>query len=263
MIEIQNKNLAVLCVRDGGITKPFSSSHNGCDWGWVNVAYDDVYAIQEGIVREAGYEGVSSGIGWYVTLEHNYADSTKRITGYIHLKEKPLVSVGEKVKAGQKIGVRGGSPYQSNGSQLYGTHLHLYVTKPITVNYSWNNMKNNVVDPMKELTWTRMKGVKYNLAKQDGYNLGETTKYYEDLLFVDPHISQIEALQEEIVRLNNSIEDYKKTLSMASNELEEANNKAFTLLKDKEVYEARVKTLTSEKESAEDKLSKIANIVKG
>lgn len=90
-------------------------------------------AVQDGVVKEAGYS--SNDIGYYVTIEHQYSDGTKRFTGYIHLKDTPVVKAGQDVKVGQKIGVRGGSPYV-NGKPKFGTHLHLYVTKPTKDGYS-------------------------------------------------------------------------------------------------------------------------------
>ena len=82
-------------------------------------------AIQDGIVREAGYEGWDSDIGYYVVLEHQYSDGTKRFTGYIHMYEQPLVKVGQTVKAGQQLGYRGGSPYNAKKEAKFKPHLHL------------------------------------------------------------------------------------------------------------------------------------------
>lgn len=269
MIDARNKNLCVLPVLDGGVTKEFSSSHNGTDWGWVDVANADVYAIQDGIVREAGYEGVNSGIGYYVTLEHQFSDGTKRFSGYIHLKNQPVVKVGQEVKAGDKLGVRGGSPYQANGAQLYATHLHLYTTKVVTVNYSWNNMRNNVINPFSELTFTRMKGKKYNLAKMDGHNFGETTKYYEDLLYVDEHIGEIEKLKSEVATLTNKINELNTTISLQVKELDEATSNNYSLRDNLKALEGNLNRETQSHiltkkslQEAQNKMSQAINILK-
>lgn len=224
MIDYHNKNLCVFPCFNCGISKEFSSSHNGTDWAYVTSPISWVMAIQDGIVREVGYSGWDSDIGYYVTLEHQYSDGTKRFTGYIHMYEQPIVKVGQEVKAGQQLGYRGGSPYNASGKAKFGVHLHLYTTKVLTnVNYSWNNMKNNVIDPFKELTFAKLKNETYVFAKEDGHNFGASAKYYDDLLYIDEHIGEIEALKKEIAvlteKINKQAVDFSNDLKAVENDL--------------------------------------------
>jgi murein DD-endopeptidase MepM/ murein hydrolase activator NlpD len=57
------------------------------------------------------------GCGWYVDIQH--ADGI--LTRYCHLRDRPYVKVGQKVAAGQLIGLSGNSGNSS------GPHLHFEV----------------------------------------------------------------------------------------------------------------------------------------
>jgi len=57
------------------------------------------------------------GCGWFVEILH--ADQV--ITRYCHMNQRPSVSVGERVTAGQVIGVVGSTGHSS------GPHLHFEV----------------------------------------------------------------------------------------------------------------------------------------
>lgn len=202
MIKAINKHIACLPTRNGGITKPFSSSHNGTDWGWTTQPYTEVYPIQDGVVREVGYEGASSGIGYYVTVEHQYDDGTHSFSGYIHLKEAPKVKKGDLVEAGKTVlGIRGGSPYQ-NGKAMYGVHIHLYTTAPTTVGYSWNNMRKLATDPFKIYKFCKLKGVDYSMAVSDGHNFNNAP-IYEDEIISD--YAEIQQLKEQVARLSTDL----------------------------------------------------------
>lgn len=168
MIPTKDKNLLLLPVTDGGVTQPFNmkgfagynankATHNGLDIGWCNHQYADILACQDGTVMAVLNN--NSSVGNAIVLQHDYDDGTHRWTGYIHLQKVPTLKVGASVKQGDKVGVRGGSPYV-NGKAKYGVHLHLYVTKPVTVKYTWDNMKANVVDPYPLLY--RSKAIKYD-----------------------------------------------------------------------------------------------------
>ena len=212
MIDLKFKDIAHLPLRDAGITKKFSSTHNGSDWGWIDNPYSDVMSVQDGIVKEAGYS--SNGIGYYVTIEHQYSDGTKRFTGYIHLKESPIVKKGQEVKAGQKIGIRGGSPYK-NGKAQYGVHLHLYVTRPTTEKYSWNKMKELVVDPMTQFKWGKPDGITV-YGVQDGYKMGDYP-LYSDLIKENDEVieltNELEEKNELIKKLQDVISKIKELLN--------------------------------------------------
>lgn len=186
MIPTRAKNVLLLPLTDGGITQPFNmpghpgydkskSTHNGLDIGWTTGhAYWPILACQDGKV--VGITNNGSSIGNAVVLQHDYEDGTHRWTAYIHLKNNPTVKVGQEIKQGQQIGVRGGSPYgvyvteggvrkwqwkqSSTSNPRYGVHLHLYVTKAVKDKYTWNTMKSNVIDPLPLLY--RSKNIKYD-----------------------------------------------------------------------------------------------------
>lgn len=90
----------------------------------------EVYSVAAGTVihlecdrSEDGYDcnrdGSPSqpGCGWYLDIRH----ANNIITRYCHLLRKPLVKLGDKVNAGQQIGVVGTSGHSS------GPHLHFEV----------------------------------------------------------------------------------------------------------------------------------------
>ena len=170
-IPTKAKNLLLIPTTDGGISQFFNMpgfsgydsnnpNHNGLDIGWDTNPYCNVLACQDGKVVDVIYNDVSGSRGNGVVLQHDYEDGTHRWTGYIHLKNSPTVKVGQTVKQGEVIGVRGGSPYV-NGAAKYGVHVHLYTTKAVTAAYTWNTMKANVIDPLPLLY--RSKKIDYNV----------------------------------------------------------------------------------------------------
>ena len=185
-IQTKDKNLLLLPIIDGGITQPFNmpgqpgydsskAKHNGLDLGWTKNQYSNILACQDGVVKQVIKNDVSGSRGNGVVLQHDYADGTHRWTGYIHLKNAPTLKVGDKVKQGDVIGVRGGSPY-IDGKQKYGTHLHLYVTNAVKDTYTWALLLANVVNPLPFLY--KSKKVTYNVLVQ---SFSDSLKFLEDV----------------------------------------------------------------------------------
>lgn len=187
-IPTRDKNILLLPVTDGGVTQAFNmpgqpgydsskAKHNGLDLGWTDNPYCNVLAAQDGKVVQIIKNDVSGSRGNGIVLQHDYADGTHRWTGYIHLKnEIKGFKVGDFVKQGTAIGVRGGSPY-INGKQKYGTHLHLYVTNAVKTAYTWSALLNNVTNPRPFLY--KSKKVTYKtLAKSFDASL----KFMEDVM---------------------------------------------------------------------------------
>lgn len=186
-IPTRDKNILLLPVTDGGVTQPFNmpgfagynsanSNHNGLDLGWSKTQYCNILACQDGTVKQVLVDNSTCGHG--IVLQHDYEDGTHRWTGYIHLKSAPTLKVGAKVKQGDVIGIRGGSPYV-DGKAKYGIHLHLYVTDCNTLTYTWNTMKAHVLDPYPLLY--KSKKVTYNTLATGASALMTTLKYIEDV----------------------------------------------------------------------------------
>lgn len=85
--------------------------HNGID---LKANYEDVHAVLDGIITEAGWD--SKGGGNYIKIKH----FNRFETSYLHLSEI-YYKVGEKVRAGFIIGKSG------NTGNSTGPHLHFAV----------------------------------------------------------------------------------------------------------------------------------------
>lgn len=103
--------------------------HSGWDIGSNGNAGYGIYATTNGVVRKA--ETMSGGIGRAIYIEHT-ADSYW--SNYMHLSSIS-VSVGQTVKAGQRIGAMG------NSGGDYAIHLH-YELSPDGVFHSGGNTVN-------------------------------------------------------------------------------------------------------------------------
>ena len=89
-----------------------------------------------------------------------------------------LLKKGQKVKQGDVIGIRGGSPYVDNKAK-YGIHLHLYVTNAITTGYAWDVLRKNVINPYPLLY--KSKNIKYNVLSTSDSAMMNSLKYLEDV----------------------------------------------------------------------------------
>jgi murein DD-endopeptidase MepM/ murein hydrolase activator NlpD len=99
----------------GTVTSPFghdgSRWHPGLDIGILQSL--DVRAAADGVVSLTGYMPGYDGYGAIVAVQHRDGYSTL----YAHLSQ-PLVRPGQRVQAGQRIGIAGCSGWCT------GTHLH-------------------------------------------------------------------------------------------------------------------------------------------
>lgn len=107
-----------------------SSMHGGADFAYIGNKINDVLAAADGEVIFTGYE--ASGAGNYVKIKHLNGNSAHLCTTvYMHL-EKIYTKIGQKVSAGQKIGLEGNTGHGT------GVHLHFECRLP-------NNTKINPV----------------------------------------------------------------------------------------------------------------------
>lgn len=106
----------------------------------------DIYAVQYGVVVEAGYFD-QGGYGRRVVIEH---ENKEYSTLYAHLKDV-LVKTGDIVEAGQKIGTMGGNLEDKYRGASEGTHLHFEVILPEPVKNSIRTFKGWCVDPIPYL----------------------------------------------------------------------------------------------------------------
>ncbi len=79
------------------------------------------------------------GCGWFVEILHASGVATR----YCHMVQKPAVSYGQTVKAGDEIGLVGTSGHSS------GTHLHYEVHKNVSCGQTRCSLtRNNATDPV-------------------------------------------------------------------------------------------------------------------
>lgn len=118
-----------------GITKDFSKSHRGVDFGWwKNHRNQWVYAVDDGKVIYNRHQLTG---GYVIHIRHDNGT----VSEYGHLlKNSQVVKEGMKVKKGEKIAKMGSSGLCS------GEHLHFGIYLGTSINYS---KKEKFVDPLK------------------------------------------------------------------------------------------------------------------
>jgi len=142
--------------KDWKITSPFGirihpiekirKSHNGSDiWGpkakiWVE-AWHDGTVIAAGTSKLKNADGSLGGVGWYVDIRSKI-NGEWFVSRYAHMVENSLlVTKGEKVKAGTRLGIMG------NTGASAGRHLHFEICKGKV--HRWTLDGTGFVDPMK------------------------------------------------------------------------------------------------------------------
>ena len=110
----------------------------------------DILAAQRGVVDHIRV-GVDTGYGNYVRIRHVWDDRTTWVTWYAHMSQlDPGISVGTRVRIGQRLGLAGDS------GNATGVHLHL------TLQHLGYGLKgyaiDDVVDPRPYFITARLPG---------------------------------------------------------------------------------------------------------
>lgn len=142
-----------------GIIRP----HQGCDIG--SDADNTIVAAASGKVRVADYPG-KTGFGNYVVITHPNGQETV----YAHLSAVN-VRVGQSVKQGEKIGVKG-----TTGNST-GVHLHFEISKR-----RWTNDFSNKIDPLTQFVDPVTKELQEKLNKLGHGPLSADGLYGEDTI---------------------------------------------------------------------------------
>lgn len=142
-----------------GIIRP----HQGCDIG--SDADNTIVAAASGKVRVADNPG-KTGFGNYVVITHPNGQETV----YAHLTAVN-VRVGQSVKQGQKIGVKG-----TTGNST-GVHLHFEISKR-----RWTNDFSNKIDPLTQFVDPVTKELQEKLNKLGYGSLTVDGLYGEDTI---------------------------------------------------------------------------------
>ena len=90
-----------------------TSPHRGTDWGVKRGT--PIPAVSDGTVKLVQYSKV---LGWVLVQTVMGKDRKTRYVGYCHMKIKPTLKVGAKLKMGQTIGLVDTEGYST------GPHLH-------------------------------------------------------------------------------------------------------------------------------------------
>ena len=93
-------------------------------------------AIADGVVTR------TSGCGQSYGNHIVYRTADGKTVLYAHMKDKPTLKIGAKIKAGQKLGIMG------NTGNSYGAHLHIEIQSGATWGYG-----KNLLDPDKFIDW--------------------------------------------------------------------------------------------------------------
>lgn len=129
--------------RNDPIVKGRTQFHKGID---VQCKYEKLMATENNGKVVAVNHNTNTGGGKSVTIEYNRADGSKCQVVYMHMSEI-AVKVGDKVDAGQKIGVSG-----NTGTRTTGPHLHFEV-KTVSADGSKRN-----IDPAAYIAEISQKG---------------------------------------------------------------------------------------------------------
>lgn len=102
----------------------------------------NVYSILTGVVHSIGYD--SSRGNWIIIWDNRQDSLTYGYASlYMHLDQRPLLTVGQSIQAGQYVGLEG-----STGTST-GVHLHVELQDISRWNFQWHSsyVKSDYLDP--------------------------------------------------------------------------------------------------------------------
>lgn len=187
---------AEYCTADYGTRQPDYPSHHGMDFvndlggvcHAVAVADGEVVYVQNGI---EGFDSVNYTAGNYVKILHENGTTSR----YLHLRNDSIcVKIGQKVKAGDKLGIEGNTGYS------YGTHLHFDV-----------QVDGEHVDPLPYLTGEKDFGNKKPSADQPEIKIGDKVKMKPGATFSDG-TKPFDYVYEQIFEVYNTSRNGKEAL---------------------------------------------------
>lgn len=94
------------------------AGHKGVDLGNNGNQNTPIIASAAGVVIRSGWS--SAGFGFNVIIKHNI-EGREYHTLYAHMRQQPMVNVGDQVQQGQQLGFMG------NTGNSFGAHLHFQV----------------------------------------------------------------------------------------------------------------------------------------
>lgn len=109
----------------------WGGSHKGVDW--IIPVGTPVPNMQGGTVYETAQD--SKTYGRYVMIKHDNGYASL----YAHMS-KLNVKRGDRVSAGDIVGLSGGAVGAPGSGASQGYHLHFEVRPPININYNWFNI---------------------------------------------------------------------------------------------------------------------------
>lgn len=140
-------------VRENPVTGE-TEIHRGLDI--ATSGNDPVYSMLSGRVIQLG---TTSTAGNYIIIAND--DVTSGFYGfatrYLHLKELPSFSVGDRITVGQQVGIEGST------GQSTGIHLHVEMQNIYLHNWSWyfSNNKSDYIDPTQFMGIDNIQGTSW------------------------------------------------------------------------------------------------------
>lgn len=143
-----------------GSPRSYPGGHIGSDYG-VSTG-TSVLAISNGVITQSAFDSL---VGNYVRIDHDNGVTTRSI----HLSSRS-VTVGQRVSAGQQIGLSGATGTAANGPHL---HIEVYLnrtnrTDPHAFFLQYVGPGNDEGDDMTPEQDARLKNIESLLAVENG-----------------------------------------------------------------------------------------------